>query len=330
MRNATFEEMAECIRDAETFAVCGHVNPDGDSIGSVLGMVHTLRMMGKTATPLLANTSKVPLRYHFLEASDEFEFADRFEGTPDVFIAVDVPNNERLGDANAVLARSRKSIAIDHHPYDGVKSDLLLCDPTAASATMLVWEMARVLVGTPSAEIARACYAGLLTDSGRFQFQNTDARALAAAGEFVAAGADPAIVATEVYQNRRLPSIRLEGRMIERITVVGSRLVAYSWVDEPDFEELGAKREDMEGLVDTIRSIEGIEVALLVQGRKKDVRFSIRAKRGVDVSRIAERFGGGGHRAAAGFTLTGTLAERREDIVALIEGIERELAEGLN
>lgn len=325
MANATYEEIASYIEGEESFVVCGHVNPDGDSIGSVVAMVLALRAAGKKAVPLLANTSKVPIRYHFLKASDEFEFADRFEGDPDVFIAVDVPNNERLGDANDVLKRCRKSVSIDHHPYDGVTADLFICDPTAASATMLVWEFAKTLVGQPSVEIAEACYAGLLTDSGRFQFQNTDARALSCAGELVHAGVNPAATATEVFQNRRLASIRLEGRMIERIRLTERGLVAYSWIDESDFDEIGAKREDMEGLVDTVRSIEGIEVAMLIQGRKKDVRCSIRAKRGVDVSKIAERFGGGGHKAASGFTLQGTLEERREELIEVLEGIDREI-----
>ena len=325
MHNATFEEIAEYIADARTFAVCGHVNPDGDSIGSVLGMTHALRALGKEVQPLLANTSKVPLRYHFLEGADGFVFGDRFEDTPDVFIQVDTPNNDRVGFAHEVLVRCPKSVSIDHHPYEGVGAKLELCDPTAASASMLVWEMAKTLLGQPPVEVAEACYTGLISDTGRFQFQNTDARALACAGELVAAGVDPAHIATEVYQNRRPAAVRLEARMVERMSFTEHGLVAYSWIDEPDFDELGAKREDMEGLIDTLRSIEGIEVALLMQGRKKDVRCSIRAKHDVDVSKVAERFGGGGHKAASGFTLEGTLAERREELVAMLAEVEATL-----
>ena len=319
--------IAECISQGETFAVSGHVNPDGDCIASVLAMVGILRQLGKSAVPLLANMAPAPAKYAFLEGHGEFVHASDYDGSPDVFISVDTATVDRMGDSLAVMERAGASISIDHHPGGSVGAGIELVDDTAAAACILVWDLAKALLDVPDASIASACYAGLLTDTGRFQFQNTDARSLTCAGDLVAAGADPAFVATEVYQNRPLPAIQLEGRMISRLELSPHGLIAYAWVDDSDYVELGAKMEDTEGLVDTVRAVAGIEAALLIRGRRTDVRCSIRAKRDLDVSEFARRYGGGGHKAAAGFTLDGLLPDRMGDIIEAIEGFERELLE---
>lgn len=323
--NVTLSEVAGFIRDASTFAVCGHINPDGDCLGSVLAMTALLRSMGKECQPLLANTMPAPRKYSYLAGFDEFKRSLHYKKTPDVFISVDTPVVERMGESKPVMNRARKTVSIDHHPGLGIGADVTHCDIKAASASMLVWDLAVELVGTPPVEVAEACYAGLLTDTGRFQFQNTDHRCLSCAGELMDAGADPARAATEIFQNRPLPAIRLEGRVIDRIELTPGGLISYSWIDNADYEELGAKKEDTEGLVDVIRAVEGIEVAVLIRGREDDVRCSIRAKRDVDVSKIAEGFGGGGHRAAAGFDLDCKLDEGIERVASAMAEVERML-----
>ncbi|MGI6221177.1 MAG: DHH family phosphoesterase [Coriobacteriales bacterium] len=326
--NSTLAEVAEFIRDGRTFAVCGHINPDGDCLGSVLAMTALLRSMGKECAPLLANTMPAPRKYAYLAGFDEFKRALHYKKTPDVFISVDTPVVERMGESKPVMNRARKNVSIDHHPGVGIGAMVTHCDTHAASASMIVWELAKELVGEPPVEVAEACFAGLLTDTGRFQFQNTDARCLAAAGEMVAAGTDPARAATEIFQNRPLPAIQLEGRVIERTRLTPGGLVSYSWIDNADYEELGARKEDTEGLVDVLRSVEGVEVAVLIRGRETDVRCSIRAKRDVDVAAIAEGFGGGGHRAAAGFNIECSLAEGIERVAEAMAEVERALLEG--
>ncbi len=323
--NVPLSEIAALIRDARTFAVCGHINPDGDCLSSVLAMTSLLRSMGKECQPLLANTMPAPQKYAYLVGFDEFKRALHYKKTPDVFISVDTPVVERMGESKPVMNRARASVSIDHHPGVGIGAGLTHCDTHAASASMLVWDLAKELVGTPSAEVADACYAGLLTDTGRFQFQNTDHRCLSCAGEMMDAGADPARAATEIFQNRPLPAIQLEGLVIERIKLTPGGLISYSWIDNADYERLGAKKEDTEGLVDVLRAVEGVEVAVLIRGRENDVRCSIRAKRAVDVAVIAERFGGGGHRAAAGFNIECSLAEGIERVASAMAEVERDL-----
>ncbi|MGI6216717.1 MAG: DHH family phosphoesterase [Coriobacteriales bacterium] len=328
MQNSTFEEMVEYIKDEQSFAVCGHVNPDGDCIGSVLAMTCALRQAGKNAVPLLANSSPVPAKYGFLDGSEDFMHASHYKEDPDVFISVDTPFGDRMGEGLEVMGRAKKVVQIDHHPGDGVDRGLFHIDTSSASASMLVWEFAVALLGTPDVNIATACYTGLLTDTGRFQFQNTDARALNCASQLVSAGTDPALVATEVYEMRPLPSLQLEGRLISRIEFTSGGRIAWSWVEDADYVELGAKKEDTEGLVDVVRSVEGIDIAVLVRGRSNSVRCSIRAKRDLDVSVIASKFGGGGHKAASGFTVPGTLDKVRDELVDTFERIDKLIVDG--
>ncbi len=320
---ADYAAIAQVVRGASTFAVCGHVNPDGDSVGSVLGMVALLRSLGKSVTPLLANASHAPAKYAFLEGHGDFIHATRFSKRVDVFVSVDTPTVERMGDSYEMMRRAATSISLDHHPEAGVGADLWRRDVGSSSASMMVWDLAKELTdGHPGAAVANACYTGIVTDTGCFQFQNSNARALLAASEMVLEGASPAQVCTEVFQSRKVAAIRLEGRIIERLRVSDGGKVAWSWILESDYDELGVAKEDTEGLVDTVRSVKSIEVAILAQSRKNDIRCSIRGKRDFDVSEIAREYGGGGHRAAAGFTLAGTLPAKMSDLSEMVDEID--------
>ena len=322
---ASFEELAEFIEDAETFAVCGHINPDGDSIGSVLGMTAALRQAGKEATPLLADGVRPPHKYSFLEGYCDFVRASDCTGIPDVLIQVDTATPDRMGEARAIMQQCAKSISIDHHPGEGIGADMERCDASACSASILVWQLAKAMVGEPDPFVAAACYTGILTDTGCFLFQNANSDAFAFASEMVEAGADPSLVANEVYHSKPLGLLRLEGRIISRIEVTPEGRVAYSWTSNCDNEELDVRREDAEGLVDIVRSVDGIDVAVLMRGRKDDIRCSIRSKGAYDVSGFARQFGGGGHRAAAGFTVEGHIEQEKSMIVSALEELERHI-----
>lgn len=322
---ASLEELAEFIEDAETFAVCGHINPDGDSIGSVLGMTAALRQAGKDATPLLADGAQAPRKYSFLQGYGDLMRASDYTGTPDVLIQVDTATPDRMGEAAAIMQRCAKSISIDHHPGEGIGADMQRCDSASCSASILVWQLAKAIVGEPDPFVATACYMGILTDTGRFQFQNTNSDAFRYASEMVEAGADPAFVANEVYQNKPIGLLQMESRIISRIELTPEGRVAYSWICDRDNEELDVRREDAEGLVDIVRSVDGIDVAVLMRDRTDDVRCSIRAKDSYDVSEVARSFGGGGHRAAGGFTLQGSFDEVEPQVVSALEELERKI-----
>lgn len=157
-------------------------------------------------------------------------------------------------------------------------------------------------------------YVALMTDTGRFQFGNTTPAALRDAAALVEAGARPAELAQAVYQSRRREALELEARVLDRIELANGGRVAYTYVTKDDYSQTGARPDETENLVDVVRVLKGIEVALLLRVRDKEVRGNLRSKTGFDVGAVARRFGGGGHAAASGFTLSGGL----EDVVAQV------------
>lgn len=320
--NATPADMAALLGSCESLAICGHVNPDGDCLGSELALAAALRAVGKQVTVLLAKDAPVEEGLHFLPGFGDLVPASRYEGTPDAFVYVDVSVRERVGDAAAVADRAPQRFVIDHHAGTEQLADRYYIDPSAASCSLLIWEVIAELGVAPTADIALCAYTGLMTDTGRFQFQNTDARAFQAAGEMVAAGAQPALAAREFFQNRSFASLQLEQRMVQRMRFLGDGVCAFSYITLDDYAECGAVDADAEALIDTLRSLRGIRVACLLKERPDKVRGSLRAKDDdTDVASLANELGGGGHRAAAGFTLRLPL----EESIVRVQGLLEEL-----
>lgn len=313
--NADLATIAEVLRKADSFAVCGHVGPDGDCLGSQLVIYHALKALGKDVTCLLAKADPIEAGLKFLPGSGDMMVAADFDGAPEVFIAVDVPTAERMGAAAAaVRSRCKVSVTVDHHASDATMSDYTYVDPDAAATTMLAWELVGHLGVERTPEMATCAYTGLVTDTGRFQFQNTDQDAFAAAFQMVRAGADPAEVAREVFQNRSLASLELERIVLSRMRFgFGGSYVA-SYLTRADFEQTGAVKADAEPLINTLRSLAGIRVACILREEPEHIRGSFRAKDDTDVAALAKTMNGGGHRAAAGFTLYGTIEQAMAEV----------------
>lgn len=319
--NATLQQIACELRRRDDFVICGHVSPDGDCIGSQLALMHALRSLGKTVACVLAEEGSVDAGLSYLPGFDELVPASRFDGPAEVFIGVDVPTVQRIGDAAALHEAAAFAVTIDHHACDTAMAQMVHVDPDAASCSLLVWQLASHLMEERTPEVAQCAYTGLITDTGRFQFQNTDARALQAAAEMVAAGADPALAAREVFQNRSLASIGLEARAIQRMRFGALGQAVISWVALEDFEELGAVKADAEPLIDVLRSARGVRIACMLREQGDAIRGSFRAKDDTDVSALARSYGGGGHRAAAGFTLHGDLHAAVDEVLSAMEGL---------
>ena len=321
--NATLPEIARVLAGADDILVCGHASPDGDCIGSTLGMVHGLRALGKRVCGLVVDP--VPHALRFLPGADELTVADEFEGVCGCFVAVDVPDLKRMGEAAAALHEAAAlTVRIDHHAVPARYSDYSHTDPDAVSASSLVWEVLGHLgVQTPNA--ATCCYAGLMTDSGRFTFSNTDERAFRLAAEMVACGAVPSAIAASLYENERLQALQLEARAFSRMEMDGEAGWAITYLTREDFAEFGADKADAEGVVDFIRRLGEVRALCCLREQEGKVRLSFRAKDDVDVREIARGFGGGGHKAAAGATLEMPLAEAYALVkAALVEACTRE------
>lgn len=318
--NTTFEELADVIAGLDDFVVCGHVSPDGDCLGSATGLVAALRACGKTATPLIQGT--LPESFRFLPGADSIVAAADFSGEMGCFIAVDAPDLKRLGVAAAELhEKAPVTLRVDHHAIDRRFSDYCYTDPDAVSASTLVWELAGAL-GAQTKNVATCCYTGLLTDSGGFKFQNTDARAFRCAAEMVAAGADPVSIPEEVFGNDSLVMLDMEMRALRHLFVNWQKGYAVTYLTEADYAEFGASSADCEGVVNAIRRIKGVNLLCFAREHEGNVKLSFRSKAGVNVRVIAaEQFGGGGHDAAAGATVQGTLAEVMPRLITAFEKV---------
>ena len=326
--NTDLSTIAARLRGVASVAICGHVNPDGDCLGSQLALAHALRALGVQVDCLLAQPDALDAGMRTLPGADDLVPAAAYTASPEAFVAVDVPTPERLGDAAAVHARCPLTITIDHHAVPCAMSQLNYVDPDAPATAQLVWRLVKELGVEPTAELAQCAYVGLMTDTGGFRYQQTDAACFQAAAEMTAAGARPSDAAVAFFQNRSLASVRLMERMLARAEIDLERGLALSYVTRADFEELGAVRADAEPLVDTLRSIRGVRAAGMLREQDGCVRGSLRAKDGTDVAQTARRFGGGGHRAAAGFTFEGALDEAIPAVrAALLEALSSHTGE---
>lgn len=317
-----YHRAAVHLRHASSVVVCAHVRPDGDAVGSTLGLVLALRAAGIPAIPALADVRQAPVSYAFLPGHALYVQAADLE-VPEVFVALDVPKLDRLGEARELARGAETLIVIDHHPDNEGFGTIDITDSDTASTAQLVWHLLDALEVRPTPEIASCLYVGLMTDTGRFQYDNTGPAALRDAADMVEAGANPADLARLVYQERTPSSLALEARIMSRITLANNGAVAYALVYDDDFTETGAVPEDGENLPDAIRVIGGVQaIVLLRQFGPDEVRGNLRAKTGFDVGSVARELGGGGHHAAAGFTAQGTIDDVLPRLLALLPGSE--------
>ncbi len=319
-RAAHLQEIADALLGAASIAVCAHVDPDGDAIGSTLGLTHLLRGCGATVTPLLASGERVPATYAFLPGAAELAPVSSAVDV-DLFVALDAPDPARLGGAAELALATQRLVVIDHHPDNKHYGRLNLVDEHAAATGELLWELLPSLGCPPDATTATCLFTALMTDTGRFSYGNTTPAALRHAAEMIEAGADVADLYRRVYENRSPGVLALVARTLGRLTFVNDGHVAYSWIDAADFAETGALPEETENLIDEIRVVRGVDTVVLLKASHDSVRVSMRAKNGYDVGLVARTLGGGGHAAAAGFTRAGTVDSILAELLPLLPSV---------
>lgn len=306
-----FSQIADEVEGARTIALCAHTDPDGDALGSELGLMQIIagKWKDKEVVGLLADDAPTPRIYSYLPGIEGLRRVADYDGTPDLFITVDLSEAKRLHLAEPVMRRACRNVVIDHHPCEAPYGDVNLVRPSAAACGVIVTELAVHLGARITPAMATCLYCAVSTDTGRFQYQNADPEAFAAASLLVNHGASPAEHSLHVYQNFSLEFLHLESVVMGRITTFAKGKIAYSYATQADIKRTGASLDECDGLIDVVRSVAGTEVALFLKelpdGR---VRGNLRSKTGGhDVAAIARQLGGGGHKAAAGFTVEGGL-----------------------
>lgn len=317
-----FGRICALIDNASTICVCAHTNPDGDAIGSGLALSKLISQHWpeKSVTNLLAdNNGCVPRLYTFLAGSDTYVHASDYTENPDLFIVLDLSSKPRLNDAQAVLERAKTVAIMDHHPTNEPFGDVALIRPDAAATGVIVAEFALFIGADITPDIANNLFCAIVTDTGRFQYQNADSEAFECASMLVDAGAKPSLISLNVYQSFRLNYLHLESVVMGRIVTFAKGRIAYSYSTLSDLERTGTKTDECDGLIDVVRSVEGSEVALfLKEVPGGTVRGNLRSKGDLDISGVARAFGGGGHKAAAGFTSEVGIDETLSTVLPLL------------
>lgn len=314
------EKANRLLRDAQTVAISGHVNPDGDSYASVLGLGLVLSEAGKTVDMLAEEQIS---HFSYLPAFASLRPVDE-KRNYDLFIRVDLGDTTRLGRAQIALANSRHSINFDHHLTNDGRCDYAILDPKASSTCEIIAAFLLENGWTISADAATAFYAGITTDSNRFLYDTSGARTHRLAARLLDCGADAKRVYFHEYQNENPKRIAFEGAVVEQALSLHDGRVMLANITQELIAKYGLAMPEAEGVVDTLRNLQGVEVAVILKEQKQDVqKVSFRSKEKVNVAKIAESFGGGGHTKAAGATIEGENKDVFPLLRSVLEGLDR-------
>ncbi len=314
-------EVARAVLPGMRVLLTTHVNADGDGCGSQVAMWHLLKDHG--ALPVIANPTGFPERFEFLlegaEGADRSPQAVKELQRADLVVVLDIADVGRLGHLGERVAALKVPVAcVDHHTSNGhLPPGPRLTDSAASATGELIHDLARVAGWPLNREAARAIYVALLTDTGGFRFSNTTPRALQVAAHLLEHGLDPEEIYSRVYSSEPEGRVRLLAEVLDTLVVEIPPGLAWITVPPGALERHNVTPDDLEGVVEYPRSIRGVQLALLFRPLANSrVKVSFRSLGDVDSAALAERFGGGGHRKAAGASIEGSIADVQETVLA--------------
>lgn len=306
------KEVISAINQSKSVMIVTHTDPDGDAIGSMLAVYFALKGMNKKAEMYCRD--EVPEIYKFLPGSGKIK--NKLNGGKfDVAIAVDCGDSKRVDDGMDLKKMAATVINIDHHPDNTKFGDINLIEKISSVSEILFGLLKNMKVRI-TRDIASCLYAGIMTDTGNFRYDYTTAETLRIAASLAEAGAEISRIAMAVYETKTLSSVRILGAAMYRLETSESGNVAWTVLPKQLMDSLGAKSEDLTGLVDQIRSVKGVEVAVLFREEDDGIKVNFRSKFKVNVSEIAKDLGGGGHIRASGAILQGTLDDVKQKVLA--------------
>ncbi len=323
----TLRSAVDLIRRANRFLIVPHLHPDGDALGSALGLYHALRLLGKPVVDVVCHDS-VPEIYQFLPGTDQIRQELHPKEPYEVAIVCDMSQLNRAGKFEPLIRHSERILQIDHHVKMERFADVQLVNPKAGATAEEVYRLIRALGVPITLEIATCLLTGIVTDTFSFKFPNTTPRTLRIAARLQSAGANLSEINEQVFETRSFSSVKLLGLALSTLKRTDDGKIAWAVIPRSAFEEAGAHEEETEGIVNFVRSVKGVQVAFLLRETKQGkVRVSLRSRGQVNVAQIANHFGGGGHENAAGCTIEGSL-EYAES--ALLREIQRWMASSMS
>ncbi len=307
------------IADAEQAVISCHVHPDGDALGSALALHRALANTGRKAVVSFSEPFTVAPHYRFLPGLDRLTPPDQVPAAADLFVCFDAGSLDRLGSLVDAFEGAARTVVVDHHASNTRFGDINLIDPASPASAVLCRELLRRLGLPLDRDIATCLYTGLVTDTGRFQYQATSPDTHRLAAELLAAGVEQYEVAKAVFETNRIGYLRLVADALGQLVQVPEASLVWTRVGLADLAAHGVDMEETEGLIDLVRTDGASDVAAVLKEQPDGTwKVSLRSKGATDVGRIATRFGGGGHKFAAGFT---TELDPEATVAAVVEAV---------
>lgn len=312
-------ELKKLIDTSQSIAVASHLNPDGDNLGSVTAMIGMLNKLGKN--PVFILDDSIPSSFKFLPNLSSAKNPDDIEDTFDLFIALDSSDEDRMGDrVKEIFNKSKKTVNIDHHFSNKNYADLNIVDEKSPATCELLTRIFKYLNFELNKEIATSLFTGLSTDTGSFKYSSVSSKTFEIASELFKYDIDIKEVTQNVYQSRSRQKTDLLIRAMNSIEYFHEDKIAVVIVTIDDMEKTGAAKADADGIVEFVRDIDTVELAVLLKEKDDCIRLSLRSKSYMDCTKIASIFNGGGHVRASGGTINHTdLKKAKKDLVKVAE-----------
>jgi phosphoesterase RecJ-like protein len=315
-----WSELARLVENGKKFLVTTHLNPDGDAIGSEMALFKFLRSEGKDIRVI--NVNPTPRHYRFLDPEGIIEVYEEDQSHHDDFdcdiiFVLDISTPARLGPlGDMVLSSSAKKICIDHHQSNDRFADVNIIETGSCATGELIYDFIMAVRGWLDSEIALPLYVSIMTDTGTFRFSNTNDRTHLIASHLVSTGVNPRKVFEMIYENNSVGQVRLLSTILNKLNITDDGRVAWIKVERSVFAATGSNPEDLEGMIDYLRTIGSVEVCMLFLERKiGGTKVSFRSKGDFDVNRFASKYGGGGHHHASGMVLDADLDESARRVI---------------
>ncbi|MGF0096193.1 DHH family phosphoesterase [Peptoniphilus sp. SGI.035] len=312
-------ELKNLINESENIAVASHLNPDGDNLGSVTAMVGMLKKLGKNAVYVLDDT--IPNPFKFLPNLSYAKSPDKINNAFDLFIALDSSDENRMGDnIKKIFETSKKTVNIDHHFSNTKFADLNIVDDKSPATCEVLARIFETLDLELNKDIATSLFTGLSTDTGSFKYSSVNSNTFLIASNLFKYDIDINEVTVNVYQSRSRQKTDLLIRAMNSIEYFDNDKIAVVFVTKDDMIKSKAEKADADGIVEFVRDIDSVELAVLLKEKDDCIRLSLRSKSYLDCTKIASKFNGGGHVRASGGTINHTdLNKAKEDVVKVAE-----------
>jgi bifunctional oligoribonuclease and PAP phosphatase NrnA len=309
------QQIIDLFEQSDDFLLTSHMDPDGDSIGSLIGLADFLEKLGKRV--VIFNEGRLPAKYKFLDPGRKINFAKSEIGfEPKVAIVLECPEYERIGFVQELINESMTVVNVDHHPRNRMYGAFNYVDESACAVAEILYEIIKINGHKITARTAEAFYAAVASDTGRFKFTNTDSKCFKTASELAEAGANPKVIADKLFSSYSSGAIKLLGHLLQSLEMKADGRVCILKLRLADLQKYNVMVEDTEGIVDYSLIIEGVKIGLFFKERDAaTVKVSMRSQNGIDISTFAINKGGGGHANAAGFTINLPLDETVRQVV---------------